>query len=161
MRKILMLGVAVAMVTSGCGKKKGPEDKFTVVADDDPRMNAAVEKARATVQTFTTALLAPRAGQTSFSVKMAFTDGKNTEHMWLSPVTFDGTHFQGTVNNDPKMVSTVKRGQQATVAPAQISEWMFVEDRKLVGGHTLRALRDAMPAAERADFDRSVPFQVD
>jgi uncharacterized protein YegJ (DUF2314 family) len=38
---------------------------------------------------------------------------------------------------------------------------MFVENRKLVGGHTLRVLRDAMPADERAEFDKSVPFQVD
>ena len=38
---------------------------------------------------------------------------------------------------------------------------MYVENRKLVGGYTLRVLRDAVTAAERAEFDKSVPFVVE
>jgi uncharacterized protein YegJ (DUF2314 family) len=58
--------------------------------------------------------------------------------MWLTPVSFDGTTFHGTVNNEPEKVKTVRMGQKVTVAPSEISDWMYVENRKLVGGYTLR-----------------------
>ena len=153
---VALLAIAVA----GCGKKQSA-DKVTYVADDDPRMNAAMEKARSTVNTFITALKSPKAGQSAFSVKMAFTDGSNIEHLWLTPVSFDGRNFQGTVNNEPEKVKTAKMGQKVTIAPAKISDWMYVENRKLVGGQTLRVLRDALTPAERADFDKSVPFFIE
>lgn len=150
----------VTLALAGCGQKH-PADKVTYVADDDPRMNAAMEKARATVKSFITALRSPKAGQSAFSIKMSFTDGGNTEHMWLTPVTFDGTKFTGTVNNEPEKVKSVKMGQKVTVAPDKISDWMYIENRKLVGGETLRVLRAALTPAERADFDKSVPFVVE
>jgi uncharacterized protein YegJ (DUF2314 family) len=150
----------LALVIAGCGKKH-PADKVTYVSDDDPRMNAAMEKARSTVGTFISALKAPKAGQAAFSVKMAFTDGSATEHMWLTPVNYDGRSFQGTVNNQPEKVKNVTMGQKVTVEPSKISDWMYVENRKLVGGYTLRVLRDALPPNERAGFDKSVPFVID
>jgi uncharacterized protein YegJ (DUF2314 family) len=161
MRRCLNWIAVFAIIFVGCGKKPAREDKVTMVADDDPRMTAAIEKARATVGTFTSALRSPKARQTAFSVKMAFTDPKGTEHMWLSQVSFDGQKFRGTVNNDPMIVSNVRNGQRAAVEPAKISDWMYVDNGKLVGGYTLRVLRDSMSAEERAEFDRSVPFTID
>ena len=150
----------VALAVIGCGKKQSA-DKVTYVADDDPRMNAAMDKARSTVKTFTVALQSPKAGQISFAIKMGFTDGGNTEHMWLTPVTFDGSKFTGTVNNQPEKVKSVKIGEKVTVAPDKISDWMYIDNRKLVGGETLRVLRATLTPAERADFDKSVPFVVE
>jgi uncharacterized protein YegJ (DUF2314 family) len=159
MRRFAIAFVLLIAATAGC--RKTPADKVTMVAEDDPKMTAAIAQARSTVNTFLTALRSPKPSQASFSVKMAFTDGKNTEHMWLSDVTYDGRAFHGVVNNDAELVSNVRLGQQASVEPAQISDWMYVENGKLVGGYTLRVLRDAMTPQERADFDRSVPFVVD
>jgi uncharacterized protein YegJ (DUF2314 family) len=152
--------LVIVVLVIGCGKG-WPRDKVTMVADDDPRMNAAILEAKKTVKTFIAALQHPRAGQHDFTVKKPFKDGKRTEHMWLAPVRFDGKNFRGTVNNDPDAVSNVKIGDQATVDPESISDWMFVDNGKLVGGYTLRVLRDAMPAAEREEFDKSVPFKIE
>ena len=38
---------------------------------------------------------------------------------------------------------------------------MYVDHGKLVGGYTLRVLRDGLSPAERAEFDRSIPFKID
>lgn len=121
------LGAAalVALALSGCGKEH-PADKVTYVADDDPRINAAIEKARSTVKSFTAALKSPKAGQSGFSIKMAFTDGDHIEHIWLTPVSFDGTRFTGTVSNEPEGVRSVKMGQKVSVAPDEISDWMYI-----------------------------------
>jgi uncharacterized protein YegJ (DUF2314 family) len=159
LRTVATLLVLVA-AASGCGGSS-TRDKVIYVADNDAKMNAAIENARATVDTFTAALKSPKPDQGSFAVKYPCRDGKTTEHMWLSPVRFDGTKFIGTVNNDPQDVSNVKIGDEVSVEPAKISDWMFVENGKLVGGYTLRVLRDAMSPVERAEFDRSVGFTVE
>jgi uncharacterized protein YegJ (DUF2314 family) len=160
MGRWLAIVAVLTIAVAGCGRKH-PADKVTYVAEDDPRMKAGMEKARSSVNTFIAALKLPKPGQSAFSVKMAFTDGTNTEHMWLTPVSYDGKNFQGTVNNEPEKVKNVKLGQRVTVEPSKISDWMYVENRKLVGGQTLRVLRDALTPAERADFDKSVPFVIE
>jgi uncharacterized protein YegJ (DUF2314 family) len=81
--------------------------------------------------------------------------------MWLAPVSFTGAQFVGTVNNEPEKVKNVKNGQRVSVEPTKISDWMFVDNGKLVGGYTLRVLRDSASASERANFDKSVPFIIE
>jgi len=156
-----MMSLAVLAVVAGCGDRGGTPDRVIDVAQDDPKMNAAMDKARSTVGTFTAALASPKPSQKSFTVKVPFTDGTKTEHMWLSPVRFDGKKFHGTISNDPERVSHVKNGDSAEVEPSKISDWMFVDEGKLVGGYTLRVLRDSMSPAERAEFDKSVDFVVE
>lgn len=153
---------SIVIVVVGCGTKEQPlEDKVTYVADDDTRMNAAIDKAHSTVDAFIAALKMPKPSQSAFAVKMPFTDGGKIEHIWLSPVTYDGSNFHGTVSNEPEDITTVKLGQEVSVSLSNISDWMYIEDDKLVGGETLRVLRDTLSPAERAEFDKSVPFVVD
>jgi uncharacterized protein YegJ (DUF2314 family) len=173
MRLPLVSFATLALLLLGCGKKDaassqpvadsnhGPIDKVISVKDDDAKMNQAIAKARATVQQFVPALQKPKRGQSSFSVKMMFTEGRQHEHMWLDEVTYDGTQFHGVVANDPNLVKNVKIGQKASVEPAKISDWMYTDKGKLVGGYTVRVLRDGLSPDERAQFDMSVPFKID
>lgn len=158
-RCISVVGI-LFLVLVGC-EKKDSSDKVTRVSGDDAKMNAAIAKSRATTNTFIAALKSPKPGQVAFSVKKPFVEGEHVEHMWLTDVTFDGSQFTGLIGNEPEVVKNVKIGQKATVSPSEISDWMFIENRKLVGGETLRVLRDGLSAAERADFDKSVPFTVE
>lgn len=162
MRFRLGLLSALLVIGAGCAQSKAPaDDRVVNVAQDDARMNAAMDKARSTVNTFIAALKSPRSTQTAFSVKMRFNEGKKVEYMWLVPVTYDGKSFHGQVNNTPEKVTNVKLGQEVSLAPSEIADWMYVDNGTLVGGYTTRAVRDSMPPAERADFDKSLPFKVD
>src|SRR6516164_8104925 len=78
MRYVTLLVIGLVLLL-GCGRR-GREDKVVMVADDDPKMNAAIDKARQTVDTFIQALKKPKRSQTAFSVKKAVTDGKQVEH---------------------------------------------------------------------------------
>src|SRR4051812_13545654 len=102
MRWLFSTIAVLALFVAGC--KKNPADQVTDVAPDDPRMNVAMDKARATVDTFIAALKSPIVGQSDFSVKAPFTDGDKVEHFWITPVSFDGTNFEGTINNKPAKV---------------------------------------------------------
>jgi len=131
------------------------------VEDDDAAMNAAMQKARSTIDTFITALRNPKPSQTFFSLKTPFSDGDKCEHMWLIGVTYDGQKFHGVVNNVPDEVRTVRLGQKVTIAPSEVSDWMIIQDGKLVGGYTVRVLRDREPPGKREEFDRHVGFTID
>jgi uncharacterized protein YegJ (DUF2314 family) len=124
-------------------------------------MNAAMDKARATVGEFIAVVQKPKRSQSSISVKAPFTKGKSVEHMWVAEVTYDGRSFHDAISNEPEMVTNYKMGQRVSFESSKISDWMYVENGKLVGGFTLRVLRDAMSAKDRAEFDSSVPFTID
>ncbi len=150
----------VILLRFGYSRTKSP-DRVIHVSENDPKMNAAIDKARASVDTFIAALQSPKPGQTGFNVKKKFEDGSKVEHIWLIQVTYDGTQFQGIVNNDPEMVKNVKFGQKVTVTPAEISDWMYLDNGKMVGGETVRVLLEGLSPAERDKFKKSVDFEVD
>jgi uncharacterized protein YegJ (DUF2314 family) len=99
----------ITIVMCGCGKGPPSGPPVTWIDDSDPKMKAAIEKAQATLPEFVAALQSPKSSQTGFSIKTPITDGKNTEHMWLNPVSFDGKKYHGTINNQPEKVTGVKR----------------------------------------------------
>lgn len=124
-------------------------------------MVKAIQTARSTVDQFAAAVSAPKAGQESFACKKPFTEGDTVEHMWITDVSFDGARFRGTVNNEPVEVKNVKLGQKTEVPRNEVSDWMYLENGKLVGGYTLRVLRSRMSPGERKDFDENCGFKFE
>ena len=168
--RVLACSLISVCLASGCDQQQRQSDQTVErpgqppvadVEDDDPQMLAAIGKARETVDTFVAALQNPQPSQSSFSVKMPITDGPNTEHMWILPVRLENDQFVGQLNNEPDALQGKKLGDTVRVAKDKISDWMFTENRRLVGGYTLRVLRSNMSAAERAEFDKTVDFAVD
>jgi uncharacterized protein YegJ (DUF2314 family) len=86
---------------------------------------------------------------------------KNVEHFWVKITKFDGEQFEGTINNDPELVKTVKDGDRIKVEKEKVEDWMYVEKNKLVGGYTVRLLRDRLSPAERKALDDSLPFKIE
>lgn len=160
--------IVVAMVGCGDGQPEASDTierpgqpPVTLVESGDSQMNAAIETARATVDDFIAALEAPRPSRSDYSVKVRIADGELAEHMWILPVRYENGKFHGTINNEPNQLTTVGLGDEVSVAKEEISDWMYVEGDKLVGGYTLRAVRASLPEGERADFDRSLPFRLE
>jgi len=136
------------------------EPAVHMVSGKDPDMNSAIEQARATVDTFIAGLQNPAQNQTHFSVKAQIVDGVHSEHIWLYDVSFDGRQFQGKIGNNPINVENVAPGDDFVLKPSEISDWMIIEDNRLVGGYTIRVIRNRLPAEERQKFDQSLPFMI-
>ena len=41
----------------------------------------------------------------------------------------------------------------------ELTDWMYFEDGKVVGGYTIRVLRTRMNAEDGAEFDRQMQFK--
>lgn len=158
--------VAIALAACDSGRddnvvRREGEPDIISISNSDPRMVEATAKARATAAEFAKALAAPHPNQSRFAVKVPVTDGKVTEYMWLADVALDGTKFTGRLANVPNAVTGVKVGETLACDTAQLSDWMYVDDGKLVGGFTLRVLRETVSPESRERLDRQMGFRVE
>jgi uncharacterized protein YegJ (DUF2314 family) len=140
-------------------RRSGQPDVYKVPADD-ARMNAAIARARSTVEDFIAAFTNAGARQRSFAVKVAVIDGTHVEHFWMDVESFSNGQFTGRLANEPLDVHNVRLGDRIVVDKERISDWMYVDRGRLVGGYTIRVLRARLGDAERQAFDASLPFEI-
>jgi len=122
------------------------KDEVIAVPDGDAEMNAAIAKARRTLDNFWDALETQRDGETGYALKVQIEDRNGVEHFWLTDIERDGKRIVGTIDNDPNLVRSVRLGQRFEFTDADISDWSFMRNGKIVGNQTLRPLLKRMPA---------------
>lgn len=142
-------------------ERKGEPDMVYVPSEDE-RMNWAIEKANLTLWYFEESLKNQQAYQNYFSIKVLITDDDDGEHIWLTDPHFDdeGNLF-GTVGNEPVNIRSVKFNQKIGIKRDLISDWMIIENGRLIGGYTIRAIRDGIEEKEKAAFDNSIGLYID
>jgi uncharacterized protein YegJ (DUF2314 family) len=141
-------------------QKSSTEPPYYEVPNDHTVMHRAVTQARKTVGEFITALKHPAPGQQDFEVKKPFIQGNEVEHIWLSDVRFVGNRFQGRVDNQPRKIRGLKLGQLVSVNPNEISDWLYIDNGKLVGGYTVRVQYNELLPQEKQEFDRAADFKI-
>jgi uncharacterized protein YegJ (DUF2314 family) len=140
---IALVGVLFLLFTA-CSK----QDKIINVEADDPEMVAAIAKARDTLPQFWQVFNKREHGESGFSLKVKITDKRGTEHFWATDIERRDGKTTGEINNDPNTVASVKLGDRIEILEADISDWLFMRNGKMVGNETLKPLLKKMPAAE-------------
>jgi uncharacterized protein YegJ (DUF2314 family) len=165
MRQILFFVFAATLSLTSCGQqnvteRQGEPDIYNTDGDDK-EMNEAIKKSRATFKDFAEAFDNKKRTQSYFSVKLAFPTEYGAEHIWLSQITKTDGRFYGQIDNLPEDVTSVELGQTIEIDPAKISDWFYVDNGNLVGGFTLRVIRDRMTPAERKQFDQELGVTIE
>jgi len=155
----VLIFFSVSCILFGTGEAGNVVD----VSRDDPEMNAAIQEAQNTLDVFIAALQAPKPSQTHFSIKAGFHYGDQggAEHIWLSDISYDGNLFKGTIGNDVYYVPNLKYGDPVTVLRDNISDWMIVENGKMIGGYTIRVLYCRMSPREQKQFLESIKMIIE
>lgn len=133
----------------------------TPISTEDKAMNAAMQRARDSLDEYRRRLTNPPPTQTDLSLKARFEVDGHVEHMWISDVEITGTGFSGKLGNEPVYIRSLALGDAVYVPATNVSDWMAIDGHRLVGGHTLRVLRDRMSPDERRAFDAQLEFVVD
>jgi uncharacterized protein YegJ (DUF2314 family) len=134
-------------------------DSVISVRADDQEMAAAINAARQSVGRFVEAFTNPKKGQRSFLVKIAFSKANRVEHLWLADLDFHGKTPTGVIADNP-IRPDLKFMQRVDIDLSQLSDWMYVEDGKLVGGYTTRLLRKRMNPSERREMDATCGYEI-
>jgi len=156
----LPLNAKAANVVGSALKQGSTEPEYFQVTKDHAAMHRAVIEARKTVKKFINVLKHPGPGQQDFEVKKPFVQGDQVEHIWLSDVQFVGNSFQGKIDNRPRNIPGLKVGQLVSVKPNEISDWLYVDNGKLVGGYTVRAHYNELSPEQKQKFDREADFKM-
>jgi uncharacterized protein YegJ (DUF2314 family) len=120
----------------------------------------AIQKARITWHFFEESFIHPLPHQEYFSVKVKVTDisDGSVEHLWVANLKKDEKgQLYGEIANEPVDIQCVELGQYIRIYEDVISDWMIVESSgRLIGGYTIRAIRDELPETEVPEFDKSL-----
>ena len=103
----------------------------------------------------------PSPGQTDFSVKVPVRAGDATHYLWLLQIAFDGSNFSGILGPDADGLKGHFPGERITIASREIADWMFVDDGRLAGGFSLRAIRERLRGKARTQFEKSMWFRFE
>ncbi|WP_339841145.1 DUF2314 domain-containing protein [uncultured Maribacter sp.] len=124
------------------------------IENDNAKINDAIEKAKNSIQEFTIALKSDNPDLDFFAIKQKFiTRDGGGEHIWVQDIQLVDSEFIGTIGNEPVYTNAIQLGDTITVDRANISDWMYYEKDKIVGGYTIRVLRDGLSDEEKAQFD--------
>jgi uncharacterized protein YegJ (DUF2314 family) len=111
------------------------------IEDDDPRMLAAVEEARARWPEFVEAFKA-RAGE-NFAIKAPITVEDSTEFIWIEVDGLEPEYIHGKLANDPVDLGDLKLGDRVEVPLKDLNDWAFFRDEKPFGLFTVKVLTEA------------------
>ena len=137
------------------------EPLVTSFEAEDEEMNAAMRKARATLAEFEKRLAQPPATQQHIGLKGRFEEDGEIEHMWIDEIEVTPEGYRGKLGNHPVHIQSIDAGSDVLVTRNEVSDWLAIDDGKLVGGFTLRVQRAHMTPEQRADFDASANFSIE
>lgn len=141
-------------------RRSGNPDVYQVKGDD-PQLIQAIEKAKHTLKYFKDCLVSPKPYQTYFSIKTKLTDGNHIEYIWLDAAEISENVIYGIVNNVPANLKNIELGKKIGVSENEITDWLIIENNRLIGGYTIRAIRDKMSRPHRELFESTINFKID
>jgi uncharacterized protein YegJ (DUF2314 family) len=121
---------------------------------EEPAMRKAFARAAATLPEFFALAAKPKAGTSHYAIKVAITDGRNTEYFWVGEFSNKGDAFSGTLHNEPELIKKYKNGDRITFKRTQIVDWTYMDDanEKMLGNFTACALLSREPPEQAAAF---------
>jgi uncharacterized protein YegJ (DUF2314 family) len=141
-------------------RRSGNPDVYQV-KDNDIQLTQSIEKAKLTFKYFKDSLESPKPHQTYFSIKTKLTDGNHIEHIWLDAAEISDKVVYGIVNNVPTNLKNIELGKKIGVSEDEISDWLIIENNRLIGGYTIRTIRDKMSRVQRELFESTINFKID
>lgn len=145
------LVVLILSICTACGS--GKPETLVDGGYDEAEMSAAIARARNEVDVFISTI--EKGDGSDFAVKAPIYDNGETEHFWLTEITYQGGEFEGKIGNDPGIVTNVSFGQSIKIRKEDISDWLFMRGGKMHGNYTLRPLLATM-SEEDAAYYRSL-----
>jgi len=144
---------ALLTVSAGVGRPA----RIVRYKSGDREMDAAMETANDSIGDFMRVFQSPGEQQQSFMLKVVFFDDDEVEQVWVSDLERMDTGFRGRLAGEP-LLPSFQYKQPVEFDRGRITDWMFIDHGRLVGGYTTRLIRQRMSPEERASFDATAGY---
>ncbi|MDJ0365706.1 DUF2314 domain-containing protein [Hymenobacter sp. H14-R3] len=141
--------------------ERAGEPTIYTVKSDDAEMDAAIQTSRATLPEFLHVFERQDTATSDFALKVHYDDGQQPEHIWLSNLSQNNGKLYGVISNLPEYTKAVQEGQTVEVDTSKVSDWKYVQHHRLVGGRTIKVLRNQLSPEERQELDASVDYKIE
>jgi uncharacterized protein YegJ (DUF2314 family) len=126
----------------------------------DPAMEAAMDRARATLPVFNRYVERAAKDGLDPRLKAEFRHGDEVEHMWVGDLTFDGRVYRGTLRNRPLTLPNVRQGDRVAISPERVSDWSVIVEGTPLGNFTTLVIRGRLTPKQRAQFDQAIGARI-
>ena len=127
----------------------------------DLELDAAIQQARDSLNTFIEMIGTSHADRTFVAVKVRFFPPDSLpQDIWVDQVTYSDGVFRGSMGDDIPALK-LELGKRINVAEKDMIDWMIVQDGKLIGGYTIRLAVKRMTDQERERFLRTLDYSID
>lgn len=109
-----------------------------IAAADAEAMAAAMAEARATWPEALAHL--QKGGELSAKFPFVGATKGNVEHIWVNVQAVEGDVVRGLLANEPMDLGQLKIGSKVECKLAELSDWLFLREGKMVGGYTVKVL---------------------
>jgi len=79
---------------------------------------------------------------------------RGTEHIWVTVQSVDGDVVRGVLANEPMDLGERKLGSVVECKLAELSDWLFLRDGKMVGGYTVKVLQEQEARAKQRGAEK-------
>ena len=119
-------------------------------------MRQAAEKAQATLDDFLVKAKQLPAGTKAYAVKVGIQEGRDTEYFWVHEFSWSDGTFMGRINDEPRLVKSIKPGQIYKFSRSDIVDWTYIDEKsgRTFGNFTACALSSKEPPAKADEFKR-------
>ena len=116
----------------------------------------ATEKAQATLDDFLSKAKQLPAGTSSYALKVRVQEGRDTEYFWVEEFTWSDGSFTGRINDEPRLVKSIKPGQIVNFSRSQIADWKYLDEKTgmTFGNFTACALLSKEPPDKAKEIKR-------
>ncbi len=144
--------------TPGISQETRDVNEVVSVRTGDSAMEAAIRKARNTLDDFLKLAADPPAETSDYKLKVLIKDGEAIEHFWVIPFRQIDKGFEGVLANEPRVVDNVRSGQLVRFSRSQITDWGYVRSGRQVGSFTVCVLFSKMPEEQAAYYRDNYGF---
>jgi uncharacterized protein YegJ (DUF2314 family) len=135
------------------------------VALNDQAVANASQKAQAEVDVFLARLANPPVGTSNYAVKLGIVDRGNgyaltkdvgldkVEYFWLVNIGQTPSGYVGILGNRPETVTHVAAGEPIPFTKADIFDWLYLNNGKMVGNYTACPVLEAGPIEDLKQYE--------
>jgi uncharacterized protein YegJ (DUF2314 family) len=123
------------------------DEQMSRMQSEETALRQAEETARATLDDFLTQAKRQPAGTGSYALKVKIQEGRDTEYFWVSEFTWSDSSFTGRINDEPRLVKSIKPGEIVKFSRSQIADWKYVDEKS---GRTFGNFTACAPLSKEA-----------